>query len=516
MVARSLEELRRWFDNCPAFVAVHEGPEHRYAYVNPVIERVLPDRQIIGKPVREVIPELEGQGLFERMDRTYRTGEISVENEMRIVVGEESQFHRRGNAYFNHILQPWRGEDGKVQGIVSLAFDITDLVNTKEKLAKSQERFRVALAPSPVTVFSHDRDLAYTWIFNSSVGFPAEEIIGKTDRDLLSLEDAEKLEALKMRVLQSGQNLREEISLTYGDSVHYFDLYMESIRDSNGRVTGISGAGVDITDRKKLEEQLTRANLSLEDQVQRRTVELHRRMNQLRQLSAELTMAEERERERLAGVLHDDLQQYLTVLKVGLERFEDRVDSDQQESIRSLVSATDTAIRISRSLSAELTPRTLHAQGLIPALKWLKNWMENNYQLDVKLNLEPSAEPSDQFIRSLIFGAVKELLLNSVKHGRASEAGIRFSQTDLSMELSVWDNGQGFAESVSDDGESATGLGFSMIRRRIESIGGQVQMPSTSGPGSRVDISIPKEQDIKAVSGPGGLVSIDPDADNLL
>lgn len=496
MVARSLQELRRWFDSCPAYVAVHEGPEHRYAYVNPAIERVLEGRRIIGKGVREVLTELVGDDLFERMDRTYRTGEISVENVMRLTVGSGSSFHRQGDVYFNHILQPWRNEEGEIQGIVSLAFDITRLVESREKLEQSREHFRIALKHAPITVFSQDRDLVYTWVFNASPEFQATQIIGKADRELLSPQDAEKIEALKRKVLQCRDVVHEEVSFMFCNSVHHFDLYLEALFDSEGEVVGVTGAAVEITARKQLAEQLSRMNLTLEDQVRERTAQLRQRMKQLRRLWSEVTVAEERERERLAEIIHDDLQQYLVAMRLGLERLQVQSDEVQlPEQISTLLSIAEDAMRVSRSLAADLPPRTLQADGLIPALEWLKIWLERNQKLVVELDLDSDAEPGDDFLRSLLYSAAKELLLNSVKHGDASEVGIELSNSGRSFELSICDNGRGFPEFSSEEGEKGTGLGLPAIRRRIESIGGQVQIRSVSGFGSRIDITVPKDNE---------------------
>src|SRR5690349_1605664 len=81
-------------------------------------------------------------------------------------------------------------------------------------LRQSEELLRVALKNSPITVYQQDRDLRYTWLYNPLSAFTPENIIGKTDADFVSPEEAKRLTELKQRVLTSGQSVREEIHVT--------------------------------------------------------------------------------------------------------------------------------------------------------------------------------------------------------------------------------------------------------------------------------------------------------------
>ncbi|HJV52949.1 MAG TPA: PAS domain-containing protein [Noviherbaspirillum sp.] len=126
-------------------------------------------------------------------------------------------------------------------------------------LRKNEEHFRLALKNSPIIVFTQDRQLRYTWIYNPSLGYSAQQVLGKTDHNLNfnSREDAARLNALKRRVLESGRGTREEVRITH-DSVHYYDLTIEPLRDAGGEVIGIACAALEITQRKAAEAEVAR------------------------------------------------------------------------------------------------------------------------------------------------------------------------------------------------------------------------------------------------------------------
>ncbi|WP_017715096.1 hybrid sensor histidine kinase/response regulator [Kamptonema formosum] len=129
--------------------------------------------------------------------------------------------------------------------------DITSERRAQEELKLCEERFRIALLHSPVTVFNQDLNLRYTWIQNPPLGYSVEEVLGRTDAELFPPENAEILSAIKRRVIETGMGVREEIRTAKNGKTFYCDLTVEPLRDSNGSVRGITGAIADISDCKQ-------------------------------------------------------------------------------------------------------------------------------------------------------------------------------------------------------------------------------------------------------------------------
>ena len=116
--------------------------------------------------------------------------------------------------------------------------------------------FRACLDHSPVVVFVQNRDLRYIWSYNRTSGLSDTEVVGGTDADLFGPEDAGRLASLKRRVLETGEVLREEVTVTPGGTRHVLDMTLEPLRDADGRIVGIAGTAVDATGRVQVEEAL--------------------------------------------------------------------------------------------------------------------------------------------------------------------------------------------------------------------------------------------------------------------
>jgi PAS domain S-box-containing protein len=132
-----------------------------------------------------------------------------------------------------------------------------ELQRTNKSLQESEQRFRVALIDTPIIMFNQDLDLRYTWVYNLQ-GYTDQSVIGKTDADLYSAEDAARLTALKRRVMAAGLLTREEVSVTLGSRTTYYDMTLDPLFDEAGAVAGITCAAMDITERKQLYEQMQR------------------------------------------------------------------------------------------------------------------------------------------------------------------------------------------------------------------------------------------------------------------
>jgi PAS domain S-box-containing protein len=132
-----------------------------------------------------------------------------------------------------------------------------ELQKTNKSLQESEQRFRVALIDTPIIVFNQDHDLRYTWVYNLQ-GYSEESVIGKTDADLYSPEDAARLTALKRRVMAAGLLTREEVSVTVAGQTSYYDMTLDPLFDEAGAVIGITCAATDITERKQMYEQMQR------------------------------------------------------------------------------------------------------------------------------------------------------------------------------------------------------------------------------------------------------------------
>jgi PAS domain S-box-containing protein len=183
----------------------------------------------------------------------------------------EWKFRRKDGSVFPGEVCGKQLPDGRLQGILR---DISERREAEEAMRRSEERFRVALKDSPITVFSQDRELRYTWIYNPQL-YWQHECIGKTDAEILGPKKAANLEDLKRRVLKTGVALREEVVIANAGKSCALDISIEALFDSGGNVVGITGAAMDIarlrelTDRlQDAKEKLTHEKSYLESEIQ--------------------------------------------------------------------------------------------------------------------------------------------------------------------------------------------------------------------------------------------------------
>jgi two-component system CheB/CheR fusion protein len=265
-------------------------------------------------------------------------------------------------------------------------------------------------------------------------------------------------------------------------------------RSDNDHIGGVVITYTDISEAKRTSQAAVDAQramaASLEDRVRERTT-------QLRMLTAELALTEERERRVLARDLHDDLGQVLAIVKIKLTSLE---ESERRGALKGPLQEIETLIdqanRSARSLMLQLSPPTLQTLGLLPALEWLGEEMERIYGLAVLIDKEGDLPTLEEPARTTIFRAIRELLINVSKHAETNVAQINCHQSaDGQLSISVTDQGLGFdyQHALSNPAKDS-GFGLISVRERIEFIGGEMTVDTMPGYGATITIVFPADK----------------------
>lgn len=247
----------------------------------------------------------------------------------------------------------------------------------------------------------------------------------------------------------------------------------------------------ELMERKQIELRLRRHEATLERRVAARTKQLERSHTRLRRLVTELTLTEQRERKVLASELHDYLAQLLVVSKFKIDQLRRAIPNgeDTNRLVDETTSALDQALTYSRTLIARLSPTVLFSQGLIAALHWLTEYFsKQGLRVHVRSHVDAVVLPEDYSV--LVFQSVREMLFNVLKHAGTDTATVEAFVPDQShFRISVVDGGKGF--DVKTLNSTTKGYGLFSIQERIEGLGGIFTVHSSSGCGTRIDLSVP-------------------------
>lgn len=241
----------------------------------------------------------------------------------------------------------------------------------------------------------------------------------------------------------------------------------------SGRLSGAVVTFVDISDRKRVEEELKSSR------------------QQLRDLSVRLQTILEEERSRISREIHDELGQQLTILKMELSSLGKQLSEKEapvKGRIESMCALVDTTIRTVRKISTEMRPWMLDDLGLTAAIEWQVEEFRNRTGLRCRFTARPEEITLDPDRSTTVFRIFQETLTNIVRHAGADEIAIRLEKRDDHLLLEVRDNGRGITEAEIANSKS---LGLLGIRERALLWGGSVQIRGTPAKGTEVRVKIP-------------------------
>jgi len=258
---RRLSEV---IQEAPAFICTLRGPDHVFEITNKLYRELVGDRDLIGKPVREVFPDLEGQGFFELLDQVYRTGEPFTGREMPIRFGDAAG---RGPDVrrVNFVYQAMHDAEGEICGIFVHGVDVTDAVSAREAVRESEARFRQLADAMPQAVWSARADGTIDYFnrrWRDYGGYP-EGVLGDARwAGLIHPEDRERVHGAWLASVRSGRPFQVEYRLRLAaDGSYRWHLGRAlPIEDSKARIVRWFGTNTDVDDVKRLSEELRRAD----------------------------------------------------------------------------------------------------------------------------------------------------------------------------------------------------------------------------------------------------------------
>jgi PAS domain S-box-containing protein len=360
-------------------------------------------------------------------------------------------------------------------------------------LEQSEAKYRRLTEEATDIVFAVAGDGTVTFInqrIEAVAGYRPEEMIGRPVTQFLA--DSERDHDLGRLVADleqaEGPGTFELCIRTADGGLAYLEVNATPIVD-NGRVSGYQGIARDITEKKRLEQEIARRTHELQLSKERQS--------ELRTYVGLATQAVEEERKRLARELHDDTAQALVALGRRLDSVRDELRNSPAAADRRLEEVrrlTDQILDSVRRFSRDLRPAVLDDLGLLPALEWLSHDVGRRSRIQTRVVIDGQSRRLSPDAELGLFRIAQEALTNVTKHAQATEAVIHLSFDEHSVQLAVADNGVGFvvAETSGPDWVGAQHMGVLGMRERAELLGGRLQVSSEPGSGTMVAVELPE------------------------
>jgi len=368
-------------------------------------------------------------------------------------------------------------EEDTVEFIIAIGIDITERRKYETALRKSEDQYRVLIESSEDPICLMDQELNYL-VANekllSRLGKSMDEVVGHGYREFHTTGKTKEFSKQLNEVVKTGRPVfYEHRSEKDG---HYFLRTLSPVIDPRtGKIMAVTVISKDITEHKKEEQQLKAYQY------------------QLRNLASELTLAEEKERRRIASELHDSIAQELVVWQMKLEEIQDSASTKEiAESLGEIVKGIEKTTQVTRTLIFEISPTILYELGLEAALEWLAEIFQQEHGITMHVNYDSRQKSLSEDVEVFLFKAVRELLINVIKHAQAERVQISIVRSTADMIISVQDDGIGIKVSPEDFQRiGMTGFGLFNIRERLHQIGGRMEIDSRSKQGTRVNLMAP-------------------------
>jgi PAS domain S-box-containing protein len=343
------------------------------------------------------------------------------------------------------------------------------------------------------------------------LGTERRRLIGRPFALYLAPEDRESFYR-HLRECRQQRQAAAELCLTVRH--RRIPVQLETVVVSRGTdAVQYQSAILDMTERKRIEDDLRQARDQMELRVQERTAELVQTIGalqhqmaeraeveaqltasreQLRALSTRLLSIQEQERSRIALEIHDELGQCLTALKMDLTWILQRLDPAGQEALRDkgerMSALVDSTIHVVRRIARQLRPRILDDFGLVAAIESQVQEFQERTGLECRLQIGRKEFTIASELSTVVFRIFQEALTNVARHAQAKKLGVRLKIHRQSLVLQVQDDGRGITAAQA---EASRSLGIIGMRERVLPWGGELRIGGAPGKGTTIELRIP-------------------------
>lgn len=508
--------MRNVFMQAPAVICILKGPQHVYTLANKKYNEIIGNREVLGKPIREALPEFEGQGFFELLDNVYQTGKPFYGNEVPVKLDKGRGVE---DIYLNFIYEPTYDAAKKVDGILVLAVEVTDQVAARKQIQESEDNLKSMVVGAPVGMCVIDASTLVSEIVNDSfveiAGKPYEAILGKRYWDAFA-EARPYYEAALQGVIETGlpfyANEVELMLIRYGrEEIIYVTFVYMPLKNVEGGVKKVAIYVLENTSQVV-------ARLKIEDVIAQRTKELAEANDTLHEINKELQRSNAN-LEEFAHAASHDLKEPIRKITFYTHQLKDQLvkhlEDAEVRSFDRIVNATERMGNLIDDLLiySHVTQRPHEMERIDLNLKLEKVLEDLELDIEEKRAVVNAGKlPVVQGYRRQLQQLFQNLISNALKYSKEDvppvidiTAGVATENNRLYHLIAIKDNGIGFEQQYADkifkmfarlhgkNEYSGTGVGLSIVKKVVENHHGQIKVESAPEQGSTFSVLLPVE-----------------------
>lgn len=454
-----------------AMVRLNEHGDYLDIHVPHEYGTVMQPDSLIGLNTRDVLPAPVAMRAMAAIEQALETDEMQVFEYSLDVNGEQR-------------IREARVVVAGDREVISIQRDVTEQRLAQQEVRRLKAFYEQVLEDIPADVAVMDPDGRIIYLNKRSVS--DEELrkwlIGRTGVEYCEHRGLDPTIAhRRQRHIEEAVRTRSivtfEEALPTSRGLKHILRMASPVIDEEGRVVQVIGYGLDITERKRAEDDLRQSR------------------EQLRQLALELQSIREEERTRIAREVHDVLGQALTALRMDvawIERHSKPPGAEIQSRYDTMKSTIDDTIHAVRRISSELRPGVLDDLGLAAAIEWQSGAFQRRTGIACNVSVDAFSHAANNDRATAIFRIFQEILTNVARHAEAETVNIELRSTDEQIELVVTDDGRGASP---DDVSGKKSLGVLGMRERAAAFGGSVSFSGRAGEGTAVHVVLPLSGD---------------------
>jgi len=461
-----------------------EKPDGTLHYVSPSCERITGYKaeQFIAKP------QLFQEIIFPEDKDIWNTHHHTAVDSPKL---REIQFRIRRQdgqiSWIEHVCQPVLDSQGRFLGFRASNRDITDRKKAEETLRESKillrEREQSLLEAQRIAHLGNwqwniiENKLWWSDEVYRIFGLEPKQFGATYDAFLAYVhpDDRKFVEESVNKALyeEKTYNIDHRVIRTDGDERIVHER-AEVTYDANHKPLKMIGTVYDITEQRKAENEIRKNHRAL------------------RVLTAELQLAEEQERRRIAQDLHDSIGQILAFSGRELKAMQKSLPDKISKPLKKITSQLDLAIEQIKTLSFDLSPSILYDLGFEVAVEDLVDKMNKEKKIRCHFENCRSPKPLANDVKVLLYRSIRELLINAAKHANCSLVKVSLLRSSSDIHIKIEDDGQGFDVSVLNvSSQKLKGFGIFSIHERLNHIGGRFKIESVEGKGTKAILAAP-------------------------